>query len=216
MFRYEKDMIPVLKDNLSMIYNTEHFVEEFDSGIGIADLVFTTKSMTNRETLEDFEAVYYLTNYFNIRHKKIFLKEVQSKFNLKKNKMGVSLDFLKTYGQVEEGENREYVIVKKMVEPVVQNLFSIEAKLSDWKSGLFQALRYKNYSQKTFLAMSENYIHRVDQSLLKANNVGLISVSQYDLDIVLSPRLETPKSNTAFYYLAEMFAGVIQKQLAIA
>ncbi len=64
--------------------------------------------------------------------------------------------------------------------------------------------------------MSENYIHRVGQSILKANNVGLIRVSQYDLDIVFSPRFETPKNNIAFYYLAEMFTSVVQKQHAIA
>ncbi len=60
-----------------------------------------------------------------------FKNKVQSKFNIKKNKMGISLNYLKTYGRIEEGENVEYVVVKKKVEPIVQNLFSVEAKLSD-------------------------------------------------------------------------------------
>lgn len=45
MFRYEKDMIPVLRENLAQVYNTEFFLEEFSSGLGIADLVFTTNEI---------------------------------------------------------------------------------------------------------------------------------------------------------------------------
>ncbi|WP_315817377.1 hypothetical protein [Paraflavitalea speifideaquila] len=49
MFRYEKEMIPVLVENLAKIFNTQYIAKEFSTGNGIADLVFTTN--LNEESL---------------------------------------------------------------------------------------------------------------------------------------------------------------------
>lgn len=73
MFAREKDMIPVLREKLASVFETDHFSEEFRSGNGVVDLVFTTS--INKEWLwknpVDFETVYYLSNHINALNKKI-------------------------------------------------------------------------------------------------------------------------------------------------
>ena len=140
MFRYEKDMIPVLREHLSKIYNTEHFLEEFSSGMGRADLVFTTKEFEQRNTLEDFEAMFYVLNYFNRKNKKIIIADLVSKHNLKKDKFFILIQFLKELNYIVDYDEGR-IIIKQNYQPCLQDLFSVEAKLEDWKKGFYQALR---------------------------------------------------------------------------
>ncbi len=66
-------------------------------------------------------------------------------------------------------------------------------------------MRYKNFAQKSFLALSSDFIHRVDRNLLIENNLGLISVSPEKTKIIINPKKETPNDKIAFYFLGEMF-----------
>lgn len=208
MFRYEKDMIPVLREHLSKIYNTEHFLEEFSSGMGRADLVFTTKEFEQRNTLEDFEAMFYVINYFNTKNKKIIIADLISKHNLRKDKLFILIQFLKELNYIVDYDEGR-IIIKQNYQPCLQDLFSIEAKLEDWKKGFYQALRYKHYSHKSFLAISYKYCHRVDKVLLKENNIGLIAVSPNSIDILINPKKTNPINKTAYYYLSESFVSQI-------
>ncbi len=87
-----------------------------------------------------------------------------------------------------------------------QNLFSIEAKLKDWKSGFYQALRYKFFSNKSYLAYPKQYIHRVDLELLKQHNIGLIAVDNDSIEFVYAPKVEKPQDKISHLFLSEMFA----------
>jgi len=215
MFRFEKDMIPVLREHLSKIYKTAHFLEEFSSGMGRADLVFTTKEFEKRNTLEDFEAMFYVINYLNTKNRKIVIADLISKYNLKKDKFLILIHFLKGLNYIVDYDEVR-IIIKQNYQPCLQDLYSIEAKLEDWKSGLYQALRYKHYSHKSFLAISYKYCHRVDKVLLKANNIGLIAVSQNSIDILINPKKTNPINKTAYYYLSEIFVSQIERNSALS
>ncbi|MBI5325522.1 MAG: hypothetical protein HZB41_09690 [Ignavibacteriae bacterium] len=206
MFRYEKEMIPILRRHLSDIYNTKYFLEEFSSGIGIADLVFTTKKFEKRKTLDDFESMFYIINYLNKKNQIINITELITKYNLKKDKLYILIQFLKELECI-VGLADDKFIIKKSYLPCLKDIFSIEAKLFDWKKGFYQALRYKHYSHKSFLAISEKYSHRVDKELLKVNNIGLISVSHTGIEILINPKKNNPINKTAFYYLSESFVS---------
>lgn len=205
MFRYEKDMIPVLRENLTQVYKTVFFLEEFSSGLGIADLVFTTNKIDVRGTLVDYESMFYIINYFNIINIKFNPAELIATHNLKKDKFNKVIRFLTDLNFVVR-HNDGHFIVKQCFTPCLQTLYSIEAKLEDWKKGYYQALRYRQYSQKCFLAISKDYVHRVDRELLKTNNVGLISVSPSTIEIIINPLYQEPTNKTAFYFLSESFA----------
>jgi len=206
MFRYEKDMIPVLREQLTQVYKTEFFLEEFSSGLGIADLVFTTKKIDVRDTLVDYESMFYIINYFNIINTKIDPASLISSHNLKKDKFNKVIRFLTDLNFI-IWHNDGHFIVKQSFKPCLRNLFSIEAKLLDWKKGFYQAMRYRQYSQKCFLAISKEYAHRVDTKLLETNNVGLISVSPTEIEILINPLYQEPTNTTAFYFLSETFVS---------
>jgi hypothetical protein len=206
MFRFEKDMIPVLRKSLSHIYKTQYFVEEFSSGIGIADLVFTTKITKRDKVLLDFQAMYYINQYFNKKPKNISKDDFIKLYSLNRKKAELTISFLRCLGLIKDFENGTFSM-QGLFTPSTRELYSIEAKIKDWKQGLFQAIRYKNYSQKTFLAISEQFIHRVDESLLLKNNVGLISVNCNEARIIINPKKNIPSNKTAFYHLSENFAS---------
>ncbi len=75
MFRFEKDMIPVIQSGLIKMYSAGYFAIEFNSGNGIVDLVFATKMSDTQPLFHD----YALTS--------IFFKHFNNKKSITKNSM---------------------------------------------------------------------------------------------------------------------------------
>jgi len=204
MFRYEKEMIPVLKEGLSSSYNAQYFVDEFDCGNGVADLVYTTQLEEKKELILDYELIYLVMNYLNRRNKKIQVEQFyKDTFLTKKKALGL-IQLLLNSGNIEKLDDNSFIVKEKYSSPI-KDIISIEAKLYDWKNGVFQALRYKTYSNKSYLAISEEFAHRVDFNFLKENNIGLMTVAPSKVDIVISPKKEKPSNMVAHMYLAEKF-----------
>ena len=202
MFRYEKDMIPVLKIFFKERYNQNLSVEELNTGIGIADIVFTKKINKRDYYFDNFELLYHTLAIINKKNKRISEIDFVSRFSKKQIKSIVekylSMELIEEY-------NSGNFYVKNKLTPSITEFLAIEAKLRDWKNGYFQALRYKNFAQKSFLALPSEYIHRVDKNLLRQNNIGLISVSIDKTRIIIYPRKDTPNDEVAFFYLGEKF-----------
>lgn len=202
MFRYESEMIPVLIDNLSKVFKTEFITTEFSTGNGVADLVFTTEMNDEDLFLNDYTLMSLFVRLFQ-QNKYITKKQLQES-NIDKNKLKKLLthlkvnDFIKYEGEIIK-RNRKY-------KAHTRNLLSVEAKLNDWKSGFYQALRYKFFSHQSYLAYPEKNIHRVDLDLLKEHNIGLISVSVDKIRFISKPQKENPKDLTSYFFLSELFA----------
>lgn len=205
MFKLEREMIPVIRCGLSELYNTNHIVEEFFSGNGKADLVFTSEIYFDKLTDFDFEQTYYLTTILNANRVKFKFDDLTLKHNLKGEKLRPLIDYLVSNKYMDE--TKGYFKMRRKFNPPVRNLISIEAKLKNWKEGYYQALRYKYFSNKSFLAISESYLDNVNIELLKANRIGLISVSLNGIRIIYNPPNEAPIDTTAFYFLATTFAS---------
>ncbi len=205
MFRLEKEMIPILRKHLSEKYriSSDFFINEFDSGNGVADLVFTTEQIKKeRDSILDYSLFYLIFKYFNRLNKKIEVKELYKNNFVTKKQIENLIDFLIKYKVLEKvGESK--FLVKKRYAPPIKEIISIEAKLCDWKGGFYQALRYKTYSHKSYLAISYEFAHRVDLQLLKKHNIGLITVSPDNINIVLKVKNQTPKNSVAQAYLSE-------------
>lgn len=58
--------------------------------------------------------------------------------------------------------------------PIAEEIIAIEAKLKNWKQGVFQANRYRSFANRVYLAVPTEIAHLVDKALLKRCNVGLI------------------------------------------
>ena len=202
MFRYESEMIPVLIENLSKVFKTEYITTEFSTGNGVADLVFTTEMNDENLFLNDYALMSLFVNLFH-QNRNLTTKHLDKvghdKLRLRNLLVHLENDQFIEYDGHKIIRNRKY-------KAHTQNLFSVEAKLNDWKSGFYQALRYKFFSQKSYLAFPEKYIHRVDLDLLKEHNIGLISVGQENIQFISKPKTEKPKDITSYYFLSELFA----------
>lgn len=86
---------------------------------------------------------------------------------------------------------------------------AVEAKIKDWQRGLYQAYRYKWFSEASYLALHENHIEQPKHNLalFKKLNVGLMSVGK-EVDIIYNPKKEKPQSR---YMQAVAFEKIFSK-----
>lgn len=208
MFRYESEMIPVLVKNLSEKFKTKYITTEFGTGNGVADLVFTTKMSDENLFFNDYSSMALFVKLFDLnRLTQVDLLE-QTTFDKVRLKKLIKYLEEEEYIHFSEGQ----IIKSRKYQAHTKNLFSIEAKLKDWKSGFYQALRYKFFSNKSYLAYPKQFIHRVDLELLTSHNIGLIAVDIDSIEFILEPKKEIPKDKTSHLFLAEMFAQKFKKR----
>jgi hypothetical protein len=78
MFRYESEMIPVLVDNLSKVFQTKYITTEFSTGNGVADLVFTTEFNNEKLFFNDYGLMSLFVTLFQ-QNKKLKSENVYEK-----------------------------------------------------------------------------------------------------------------------------------------
>ncbi|NIA12050.1 MAG: hypothetical protein GWP10_20590 [Nitrospiraceae bacterium] len=202
MFRYEKDMIPIIKEFFAGRYSQSLSVEELNTGIGIADIVFSRKINKRKYYFNNFELLFHTLSLLTRKNKRISEIDFISRFS--KKQINSIIEIYSSMELIEELSPGCFYI-KNRLTPSVTKFYAIEAKLKDWKGGFYQAIRYKTFAQKTYLALSSDYIHRVDKDLFIKNNVGLLSVSKNKIKIIINPKEAKPGDKLAYYYLGEMF-----------
>ena len=66
---------------------------------------------------------------------------------------------------------------------------SVELKIKNWRRAFEQALVYQLCSDLVFMALPKETVHRVDQTMLEAEGIGLISVAENNrCQIIVKPR----------------------------
>lgn len=112
-----------------------------------------------------------------------------------KRKRGVSIEDLSSKVNISKSYLKQKVLKKLMEEgfvvneetgyfkingwlPLASKVIAYEAKLYDWKQGLYQANRYRYFADETYLLMPAETIHRARIEEFEATGVGLIS---YDM-----------------------------------
>ena len=209
MFTSEKALVDKLVIDLQEKYDTQYIVRELRGGNNIADIVYTTD--LNRDNIlfdEYFNAYYYFKGIYN--KKNITIKEIEISNSTIDKKFHNFLRELEEMGYIRIDGN--YITSIKKIDAVTKNFIAVEAKLSEWKAGLEQAARYKQYANEVYIAISSEHINKVDKDLLKNMNIGLMSVSQGKLRIPVKAKKEKVKKLDIQYYMADRFL----KQLKLA
>ena len=209
MFSSEKELVEKLVLDLQERYNTQYIVRELRSGKNIADVVYTTEIDRSNIVFDDYFNAYY---YFNgvYSKKKISIDEVGISDTKACKKFYHFLCELEELGYVRI--DGHYVTSIKKVDAVTKNFVAVEAKLSDWKAGLEQAVRYKQYANEVYVAISAEYVKNVDKDQFKKVNIGLMSVSEDKLIIPIRAKKEKVEKNDIQYYMTDRFL----KQLNLA
>ena len=106
--------------------------------------------------------------------------------------------------------NGNYITSVKKIDAVTKNFIAVEAKISDWKSGLEQAVRYKQYANEVYVALSSEYVSKVDRQQFKDLNIGLMSVSSGKLKISIKAKRQSVEKLDIQYYIADRFLKQLQ------
>lgn len=116
----------------------------------------------------------------------ISIQEIETKTNISKSVLRYKMiDFLVNNNYLKRVDGNFYYKINGWV-PLTDEHIAIEAKLFDWKSGIKQALRYRSFAQKVYLALPSERIHLVDFQMLQQFNVGLISFNYNTNEVNIS------------------------------
>ena len=227
----ESAMIPVIEEYKEDIFPSKNpeIAEEVNSGFGIADVVFFNldndtirrrqrsrlPSIKSYEILETFSVVNELNvPEINITH---LYKALPYSEKVFKDKI---LHFLTSTGVADNIDNTSLRFNYKYESPL-KEIVAIEAKVSNWKRGLYQAYRYRQYADLSYLALHSQYIERAKQnlSLFEDLNVGLIRVDDErdELELIYKPIRENVSimNKVRFFACEEILEkrGIIQANL---
>jgi len=189
-FKFENEMVDYMIDPLSKIFNTKNYLTEFQTGNGIPDVIFAQNIDKNNEKFNynEFSLISRL-----LRKKNILEDELQN------NRIK---SYLTSNGYITENNNK-FIVQKRKLNAAVENIIAIEAKLSDWKNGFYQALRYRYFANQSYLAIKNVYIKNIDKNLLKEYGIGLISVNENGTKIVLKAKKQKPLDPISNLYSAQ-------------
>lgn len=207
MFVNEKELVEKLVLDLQDRFDTRYIVKELRGGNNIADVAYTTDIHRNNIVFDEyFNAYYYFNGIYN--HKRINFDDVRISDEKASKKFYHFLRELEELGYVKIDGN--YITSIKKVDAVTNNFIAIEAKISDWRAGLEQALRYKQYANEVYVAISSEYVSKVDKKLFKEMNIGLMSVSKEKLKISLRAKKQQVEKLDIQYYITDRFLKQLQ------
>ncbi|HHX67820.1 MAG TPA: hypothetical protein GX708_07170 [Gallicola sp.] len=212
IFKLEKDLVSELVELLKKDHNIKYVTRELRNGNNIADVVFSEDISRNYAIFEEYIQSYYYVNKI-LNKKRIKIDDLQIDSLTIQKEFKKFLKFLEKEGYINiKGNNIEVI---KKVKFATKNIVAIEAKLSDWKAGLEQALSYKVYSDYVYVAIEKTFYKNVDLEQFKLNNVGLILVEKGKMRKVFTPKKEKNSQLEIKYYMLDKFISSLGREQTI-
>jgi hypothetical protein len=104
-------------------------------------------------------------------------------------------------------------------QPVADKIVSIELKLSDWKRALYQASRYLDFSNQTWVVLDERALDRAGAHIeaFVDRGIGLAGMSSGgDLHVECSPADRSPRLLGRFWHMnAEIARRLVELRLQV-
>lgn len=202
MFTNEKELVDTLVKYLKEKYKIQYITRELQSGNNIADVVYSDKLDRDYILFDNYINSYYYVKEIYNKHK-VALNNLEISNPKNKKEFKKFLKELEKQGYIKV-QNNKIEVVKK-VDLATKNLIAIEAKLFDWKAGIEQAVRYKEYSNKVYVAIEKGEIHKIDKNIFKEKNIGLMSVSKEEVKEIIKPKREKVEKLDVQYYMTDKF-----------
>ncbi len=203
----EKTMIPIIDRNHGKLieatfghaWQDSAVMDEIDSGYGIADLVIFQPPAAS---LQNVRRTVFLDNedqvrtLFVVNDKQIFsITDLSEQLCFSKARLKNQLRFLQEAGFVSEIGGGTYRVVSTYSAGVHDSI-AVEAKIRDWRRGLYQAYRYKWFSNASYLAVHHKFVdaakNNIDEFIRL--NVGLAEVFDEKIRVIHKPTPERPMS----------------------
>lgn len=222
----EQSMIPILKASVGDISGGDprnrFAIEEFSAGTGVSDLTIfniderlikehnrkNIQPITDNDTLKTFLCIS--------RHTALSFDDISknmahiSKQSLKRHVS--SLVASNAIVEVSEGVFR--ATLSHLAATTSKEIIAIEAKVSDWRSGLRQAMRYQEYADYSYLAVYEDKISSCLKysATFEAMGIGLIGVSNSGVRIYMEASISSGLKHEHKILAYERFISIFDKR----
>jgi len=207
-FDYESQMVDFIVEELQKKHSYKYIVKEMRNGNNIADVVFSDDFSRDKVIFDNFVNTYFYVH--KIRgNKKVSFESIALSDKKSKKEFNAFLHKIERLGYIKITDDNIEVI--KNIDFTSRCLMSIEAKLKDWKQGLNQAKKYKEYSDKVYVAIDEYYIDKVDLNQFYNENIGLISVNREKITFIHDPKSSKEAKLDIKYFIEDKFLSKILK-----
>jgi predicted transcriptional regulator len=220
----EKSMIPIIKNNADNFVSIKKGIvslEEFSCGTGISDLTIFTidnkilseqsksrekQPITSKNQIHVFLAL--LTNKY------VSVSEIMEKVNINNKHTVQTILARLVKNKLVINKGKKYKAVKNTIFNSSENIIAIEAKVRNWKSGIRQAMRYKEYADYSYLAIYEKHISACLKNIkiFKKLGIGLIGVSDDGVKVYLKASLSNMITNENKILAFERFLSIVDKR----
>lgn len=220
----EKSMIPIIKNNANRLPFSEkkHLVtlEEFSAGTGISDLtIFTVDNKILSERQKSEKRPVTSKNQVQVLltlldSQPLSIDEIMHKTTLNsKQTIQKILEQLIQYNLVLVKDGK-YAAAYSIADSTSENIVAIEAKVRDWKSGIRQAMRYKEYADYSYLAIYEDNIAACLKNIdvFEKLGIGLIGVSDTGINVHLEASLSNMTTVESKVLAFERFFSAIDER----
>lgn len=201
----ESKLIPIIKHFRNLIApNTDFDSVEVESGYGIADVVFYSldeNSIENRvlkselSRLKSYEILETLSFLNTQENNEIAVTQLYQNLPFSEKYFKSKLLPFLIKNEICQLEKNDYLNCLWKYKVALKETVAIEAKVSNWRRGLYQAYRYRQYADLSYLALESNYIRPALQNIQDFHkaNVGLIKVDSDNdnIEILYTPNKES-------------------------
>lgn len=192
----QKRFIDLKKKNIN---KNEKLLSEFNARFGNVDIV---QVILKNENFMKHDQAYVLSNYHYAKVLSFLHKKAIRTYNYLKNQTDYSdstlqsiISRLKSTNIIEEVSENRFIISPEFQIPILQ-FISYEAKLKDWKKALLQATLNKKFSSHSYVILPIENAQKINDKKLKyfkLYNIGLIGVSQNELQYLFKPKKQIVK-----------------------
>jgi len=214
MFDREDELVEAFEDKTARFLEeilrksvTRHFViSEFDSFIGVADLIVGTyRPYLSRKTVRESVNLNWLIPLLNFKKGQIIhLEEFIKSYSLSDRSAQKQLQEYVHAGFLVKLAPQEFEVLQEY-EFITDQVIAIEAKLRDWKKALLQANRYKRFSDFSFVLLDEAHASPAlaNLAVFENLNIGLATMNKSNFKIHLMPLQKNLKKTEYFMRVNE-------------
>ena len=161
------------------------FLNESRMGIGIPDVSFNIGANSRLTPINNYFMLSIL-DFITQKHIVSF-SEIKDEYFLSLDKTRQYVFALEELGLVKI-KNKSVQIIKNVFLTKLGTTFSIEAKIKDWKEAYLQAQRYLCFSDYSYIALPDKYIHNVNFDCFIESGIGILAIKNVKVEEVLTAK----------------------------
>lgn len=214
-----------IRNNVNSKYKFDMFLREIESFQGIPDYIGVSirdigecKSFLTNVTEENWYTVSRILSILS-KQKGHTVSFIAKKTGISENSLIRDLCILQNRNILEQDRYGNYRLAENFVIPKL-SIFSFELKLENWKRALFQAIRYKTFSEFSYVVMPKEKVALLKKNIdfFKQSNIG---IAVYDerkdtLETIYRATKNKNISKSHLYYMSGKILFAYQNNINVS